>query len=183
MPIFLPKIPLTIASSPHHSPAATRPQGTAGCLPGSWLLAFGPEPNRALFVLFAEGLDLHIHASGKIQLHQRVHGILRGLKDVDQALVRADLKLLARLLVHVGGAQHAILVFHRRQWNRPRNLRSGTPGGLHDFTRGLIQNAIIVRFQPYANSFFSNHSFVLKDLLRSGRSKSAVAAAWLPFTE
>src|SRR6267154_1199270 len=77
-----------------------------------------------LFVLFPERLDLYVHARRKVELHQRVHRVLGGFEDVDQALVRADLEGLAGLLIHVRRTQHAILVLHGRQWNRPRDLRA-----------------------------------------------------------
>ena len=35
-----------------------------------------PTAGQRLFVLFAESLDLDIHTGGKIQLHQRIHGLL-----------------------------------------------------------------------------------------------------------
>jgi hypothetical protein len=47
------------------------------------------------FVFFPKRLDLDIDAGRKIELHQRIDRLLRGLQDIEQALVRADLKLLA----------------------------------------------------------------------------------------
>ena len=46
---------------------------------------------------------------------------------------RADFKLFPRLLVHMRRPQHAIFIFHRGQWNRPRQARSGAFSRLHDF--------------------------------------------------
>src|ERR1035441_1268822 len=69
----------------------------------------------------------------------------------------ADFKLFPRLLIHVRRPQHAVLVFHRGQRNRARDLRAGAFRRLHDLARRLIQNAIVVGFQPNANSFFSSH--------------------------
>src|SRR5881227_2148658 len=71
-----------------------------------------------LFVLFTERLDLHIHPSGEIKLHKRIHGLRRRIEDVQQTLVRADLELLSRFLVHVRRTQHRVLVLHRGQRNR-----------------------------------------------------------------
>src|SRR4029077_7959968 len=89
------------------------------------------------------------------------HRLLRRLENIEQALVRADLKRLARLLFHVWGTQHPVLVLHRGQWNRPRDLRASAPSGFDDLTRGLVQDAVVVGFQPDANSLFSNHFFTL----------------------
>ena len=47
------------------------------------------------------GLDLDVDARGQVQLHEGVQRLLRRLEDVEQALVRANLELLARLLVDV----------------------------------------------------------------------------------
>src|SRR5690606_40057089 len=44
-------------------------------------------------------LDLDVHASGQVELHQRVHSLRGGVDDIEHALVRADFELLARLLV------------------------------------------------------------------------------------
>ena len=46
-------------------------------------------------------LDFDIHASGQIELHQRVHGGGVGLHDIEQPLISANFKLLTRLLVDV----------------------------------------------------------------------------------
>ena len=127
-------------------------------------------------MFFPERLDLHIHAGRQVELHQRVHRVLRRLQDVDQALVRADLKCLARLLVHVRGAQHAIFVLHRGQRNRSGNLRPGTFGRINNLARGLVQDAIVVRFQPYANSLFTyqcrfpQRSSAVRPVLKDRRS-------------
>src|SRR5256885_14130988 len=43
-------------------------------------------------------LDLDVDAGGKVELHQRVDRLLRGVVDVDEPLVRPDLELLARVL-------------------------------------------------------------------------------------
>src|SRR5207302_218153 len=91
-------------------------------------------------------LDLHVHTRRQIELHQRVYRLRRRLEDVEQALMRADLELLARLLVHVRRPQHAVLVFHRGQRNRSRNLCPGAPRRLDDLTRGLVQDAVVVGF-------------------------------------
>src|SRR6185312_1846789 len=168
MPTFFPRIPATfaIALSFPFLPA---------WLVSYWLVtwrgrprprtlrSFTPPDSRGrlsphdLFVFFPECLDLHVHARGKVELHQRVHRLRSGIENVEQTLVRADLKLLARLLVHVRRTQHRVLVFHRGQWNRPRDLRSGAPRGFDNLTRRLIEDAVVVGLQPYANFFVSYH--------------------------
>src|SRR3954462_9715584 len=107
-----------------------------------------------------EGLDLNVHACGKVELHERVHRLLRGLKDVEQTLVGADLELLARLLVHVRAAQNAVLVLHRGQWNRPGDLGASTLCRLHDLAGGLVEHAVVISLQADSDSS-SNHLFPL----------------------
>src|SRR5262249_13564429 len=74
-------------------------------------LRVGPSSGRRLRSSgTASGLDFHVDAGREVELHQRVEGLLRRLEDVEEPLVRADLELLARLLVHVRRTQHAVLV-------------------------------------------------------------------------
>src|SRR5262245_59486088 len=47
-------------------------------------------------------LDFDVHAGRQVQLRQRVHRLRARIEDVDHALVRLLLELLARLLVDVG---------------------------------------------------------------------------------
>src|SRR5450759_1469288 len=109
-------------------------------------------------------LDLHVHAGGEVELHDRVHPLLGWLEDVEQALVGADLELLARLLIHVRGTQHAVLVLDRGQRNRARDLCAGASRGFHDLAGALVEHAIVVSFQPDPNSFFSNHGVISKSV-------------------
>src|SRR5438094_3065891 len=104
-----------------------------------------------------ESLDFHVHARRQIQLHQRVHRVRRGLQNVNQPLVRAHFKLLARFLVHVRRSQHRPAVDRRGQRNRPGHFRSGALGGLHNFPRGLVQDPVIVGLQSNANFVALSH--------------------------
>src|SRR5271156_671990 len=107
---------------------------------------------------FLERLDFHVHTGRQIELHQRVYGLLGGFEDVDQPLVRADLKCLARFFVDVRRTQHAILVLHRGQGNRTRNLCSGSLCRIYNLARRSVQHPIVIGFQPDAYSL-SNHRY------------------------
>src|SRR5580658_1619960 len=171
MPTFLPRIPVTLAIS-FSVPSMARQifrgywLGSPRSLPGvvaeprSAETGHSPVTTR-LLMLFPERLNLHIHSRRQVELHQRIDRLLRRLEDIEQALVGADLKCFPRFLVHVRRTQHAIFVLHRGQRNRPGNLRAGTFRRLNDFACRLIENAIVVGFQPYANSFFSRHCVTL----------------------
>src|SRR5438128_2564963 len=111
MPTFLPRIPATFAISLSH-PSVAR---------GYWLgvIALRERPttsDQRLLMFFSESLDLDIHASRQIELHQRIDRLLRRLENIEQTLVGADLKLLTRLLVDVWRSQDTVLVLHRGQW-------------------------------------------------------------------
>ena len=124
-------------------------------------------------MFLAECFDLDIHACGQIELHQRIHCLLRGLEDIEQTFVRTNFELLTGLFIHVRRTQHAVFILHRGQWNRARDLRSSALRRFDDLTRGLIQDAIVVRLKPDTNSFFSNHVITLSPSRLSGRKDLA----------
>src|SRR5208337_3270705 len=165
MPTFLPRIPFTaifVSLTPLPDPEFVAPGAyateTLFCLV---LTAY-------LLVFLAERLDLDVNPGGEFELHERVHCLLRRLENVEQALMSANLELLARFLVHVGRTQHAVLVLYCWQRNRSRNLCPCALRGVHDFARGLVENAIIVCFQPDADSFFANHVSYLSKIFTLG---------------
>src|SRR5262245_25665569 len=99
------------------------------------------------------GLDLDVDAGGQIELHQGVEGLLGRLEDVEQALVRADLELLARLLVGVRRPQHAVLVDLGGQRDRSGDLGARALGGLDDLAGRLVEQLVIVGLEPDANAW------------------------------
>ena len=90
-------------------------------------------------------LDLHVHARGKLELHEGVHGLVGGVNDIHQALVSAQLELVARILVGVRRDQHGEALHLGRQRHRPLHGRAGTLGGLHDLARGAVDQAMVER--------------------------------------
>src|SRR5437016_13899471 len=54
-----------------------------------------------LFSSSCSELDLDVDAGGKVQLHERVDRLRRRVDDIEQALVRPHLELLARRVVDV----------------------------------------------------------------------------------
>src|SRR5579872_1253908 len=108
MPIFLPMIPLTAINYFFTSPCPrlyyVYATGTAGN-PISRLmiddLRLRTKSNRHSAIInqqslrpvrLLERLDLHIDARGEIELHERIHRLLRGFQNIEQALVGADLE-------------------------------------------------------------------------------------------
>src|SRR5690606_18894279 len=96
-------------------------------------------------------LDLHVHAGGEIQLRQRVDRLRPRVDDVDHALVRLQLELLAALLVDVGRAQNRPALDPRGEPDRPAPARTGLLRRPHDVRRGLIDHRVIERLQPTAD--------------------------------
>ena len=60
-------------------------------------------------------LDLDVHTSRELQVHQTVDGLVGRPQDVDEPLVGPPLKLLAAVLVLVDGAQDGHDLFHGGQ--------------------------------------------------------------------
>src|SRR6266852_1007409 len=96
-------------------------------------------------------LDLDVDAGGQIELHQRIDGLRGRIDDVEQALVRAQLELLAALLGDMRRTVDGELLDAGRQRNGSANLRTGTFRRVHDLTRRRIENPMVERLEAYAN--------------------------------
>src|SRR5690242_7290021 len=129
IPIFLPKIPGLISNS-------------------------GRDMSRPYLFAAAKRLDLYVYARRQIQLHQRIHRVLRRLKNIEQALVGPDFKLLPALFIHVGRTKHRVEISHGRQRNGSRHRCPGAFGRIDDFGRRLVQDPVIVRLEANANALF-----------------------------
>jgi len=96
-------------------------------------------------------LDFNIYASSQIELHQSVNSGGVGLHDIQEALVGAHLKLLARFLIDVRSAVNAELLDFGRQRNGAADERTGATGGVRDFASSLVQHAMIERLEANAD--------------------------------
>src|SRR3954471_11149494 len=96
-------------------------------------------------------LDLHVHAGGEVELHQRVDRLRGRLHDVEQPFVRPHLELLARLLVDVRRAVDGELLDARRQRNGPANESTRAPRRVGDVASGLVEHSMIERLQANAD--------------------------------
>src|ERR1051326_3254902 len=121
-------------------------------------------------------LDLHVDARGEVELAEGVDRLLRGLEDVEQALVGADLELLARLLVDVGGPVHGEALDVGWQRNRPRDPPARATYGVDDLAHRLIEQPVIVRLQPNADLVV--HSFTRRSWSPRRRPPSARPRGW-----
>src|SRR5262245_64790335 len=121
-------------------PRALSPSRPASCrAPGSAALTHHAD------------LDVHTRrqAESFVQSLDRLH---RRLQDVDQPLMRADLKLLARLPVDVRRPQHRVPFDPRRQRDRAVHFGPGSLRGVHDFQGGAVQRLVVVTFHADADA-------------------------------
>src|SRR5690349_11184590 len=83
--------------------------------------------------------------------------------DVDEPLVRADLEVLARVLVLEGRADDAVDVLIRGQRNGPGHARAGARRRLDDLLRGRLDRGVVVRLEADADLVLgqSGHGSVL----------------------
>src|SRR6185437_10922794 len=91
--------------------------------------------------------DLHVDAGGEVELHQRVHGLRRGLHDIEQPLVGPHLELLARLLVDVRRAVDGELLDSRRKGNGTANESTRPARRIGDVASCLVKHSMIERLQ------------------------------------
>src|SRR5579862_2969072 len=130
-------------------------------------------------MFFPKRLDLNIHARGQIEFGKRVDGLRSRLKNIHQTLMGSNLKLLARLLIAVRRTQHAIPVPERRQWDGSRHLRPGPLGGGNNFRRRLVQDPVVVRFQPDSNLLMEHYPSSTSSLrLRFRRPRYGRLRGW-----
>src|SRR6266550_7937155 len=101
-------------------------------------------------------LDLDVDARRKrVQALQAVDRLRRRLEDVDQALVRTDLEVLARVLVLERTADHAVAVLLRRQRHGACDGGARTGGRLDDLTSCLLDRRGVVGLEPDADLVLS----------------------------
>src|ERR1051325_4308424 len=96
-------------------------------------------------------LDLDVDAGGEIELHQRVHRLRGRIDDIEQALVRAHLELLAALLVDVRRTIDRELLDPGRQRDRPAHLCAGALRRIDDLARRRIEDTVIEGLEPDAD--------------------------------
>src|SRR3569833_4356920 len=97
---------------------------------------------------------MHVHDGGQIQHHQSIHRLVRGIDDVNQALVGADLVLITRILVDVRRGQDGETLLLGRQRDGATDLRTRALGRLHDLFSRAVDQAMIEGLQADANFLF-----------------------------
>src|SRR5574340_1760208 len=92
-------------------------------------------------------LDLDVDPGGQVELHQRVDRLVGRVDDVHQAIVGADLEMVAAGLVDVRRAQDVETLHPRRQRDRSLDDRAGALGGLYDLERRLVDQLVVERLE------------------------------------
>ena len=111
----------------------------------------------------------------RVEPLQRVDGFRRGLEDVDQPLVGADLEVLARVLVLERRADHAVDVSLGRQRHRPGDAGAGALGGLDDLAGSAIDGVMVIRLQSDPNFLCRYGCHVLNSVSLLGLSRGLTA--------
>ena len=93
-------------------------------------------------------IDIHQPTPKTVDSLMRLDRLRRRLVDVDQPLVRADLEVLARILVLERRADHAVDVLGGRQGNGARDGGAGALRRLDDLAGGPVDGVVVVRLQP-----------------------------------
>src|SRR6185503_2970583 len=121
------------------------------CCPCSLKIWVIPSLRPMIPMLMASlNLDFDVDAGREIQLRERVHRLRARIVDVDHALVRLQLELLARLLVDVWRPQDGPPLRLGRQRDRTGHLRARFLRRAHDVRRGLVDHRVVERLETDA---------------------------------
>jgi hypothetical protein len=96
-------------------------------------------------------LDFDVDAGREVQLAESVDRLLCRLEDVEETLVRPELELLPRLLVHVRRAVHGETLDVSRERNRTGDATAGAADRVDDLAHRLIEQPVIVTPKAYAD--------------------------------
>src|SRR6187431_1441062 len=131
-----------------HGPASITVTAVITPVSGSktWLM-----PSFLPRMPFISELDLDVHPGREVESHERVDRLRRGAVDVDEALVRAHLEVLTRVLVLERAADHAVDVLLGRQRDRTGDGRAGALRRLHDLGRRAVHLLVVVALQTDAD--------------------------------
>ena len=121
-----------VRSGGKHPPAFDAPVTPTGSKPAS-IFGSGRKSD----------LDLHLDTRRKLQLHQRVDRLRRRRVDVQDAFERAELELLAGLLVHEGRAVHRENLLVRGKGHGAAHNGARTLHGLHNLLGRLVHEIVI----------------------------------------
>src|SRR5581483_7380656 len=132
-------------------PAWMTVTGTARfCSSQIWVMPiFWPRmPRLDAIALRLLDLDLDVDAGRQVEPLEGVDGLRRRLEDVEQPLVDPHLEVLARVLVDVGGADHAVTVDLGGERDGAPDTGLRADDRLDDLLRRLVDDLVIVGLEP-----------------------------------
>ena len=91
------------------------------------------------------GLNFYFYTTGQVELAQRINRTAAAGVNVQQALVRVQLKLLTRFFINVWRTQHRKYFLVCGQWNGASNYCAGTTYSFHYLFCRLINQVVVVR--------------------------------------
>src|SRR5687768_8560850 len=110
--------------------------------------SFSPRIPLTFAIAFSPlQLDLDVHTGGEIQALQLLHGLGRGLVNVDQPLVREHLEMLSAVLVLVRRPDHREDRPLRGQRHRPHDLRPRPGDVVDDLPGRRVEDLVVVSLQ------------------------------------
>src|SRR4051795_7492836 len=115
------------------------------------LVPSSPFTLRSMVISRTSELDLDVDTRREVEPHQRVDGLRRGVEDVDEPLVGAHLEVLARVLVLVRRADHAVDVLLRRQRHGAGDASTRAGDGVHDLARRGVDHLVVIGLEPDAD--------------------------------
>src|SRR3954468_16629796 len=123
--------------------------------------------------------DLDVHAGGQVvEALERVDRLRRGLVDVDEPLVRADLEVLLRVLVLERRADHGVDVALGGQGHRSGHRGARASRRLDDLLRRRLDGRVVIGLEPDADLVLGGccHSVSVLSSV-SGKLRSASSRA------
>src|SRR5438067_12672852 len=106
---------------------------------------------RPMIPFIALELDLDVDPGRKVEPHERVDRLRRGRVDVDEALVRAHLEVLPRVLVLERRADHAVDVLLGGQGHGTGDGGAGSLSRLDYLRRRLVELLVVVALETDAD--------------------------------
>src|SRR5699024_1209804 len=111
----------------------------------------GRALERVLAMSSPSELDLDVDVVGQVEAHERIDRLRRRVHDVDEALVRAHLEVLAAVLVLVRRTDDAVDVLLRGQRHRADDRCTRARDRIDDLASGAVDDSVVVRLEPDAD--------------------------------
>jgi len=107
---------------------------------------FRPSPSH---------LNLNIHSSRQIKIHQGVNGFGIRVHNINQALMHAHFKLFSGIFMYKRRTVYRIFMNFGRKRNRADNVGSLAAGSIHNLLNRRIYDFIIIGAHLYTDALFN----------------------------